>query len=65
MRVGSNPPGAQIMINNQLRKETTPASFTLPIGKYRISVIKDGRRADQEIDVREGSLLTYELDLNP
>ncbi|HWR52197.1 MAG TPA: serine/threonine-protein kinase [Bryobacteraceae bacterium] len=65
VRVGSNPPGAQIMINNQLRKETTPASFTLPIGKYRISVIKDGRRADQEIDVREGSLLTYELDLNP
>ncbi len=65
VRVGSKPPGAQIMINNQLRRETTPASFMLPVGKYRISVIKDGRRADQDIDVREGSVLTYELDLNP
>ncbi len=65
VRIESKPPGAQILINNEAKMETTPASFVLPAGKYRITVVKDGRRADQDIEIRDGALVRYELDLNP
>ncbi len=65
IRVESKPPGAQILVNNQVRSETTPATLVLPPGNYRVTVIKDGRRADQDILVRAGALVRYELDLNP
>jgi hypothetical protein len=65
VRVESQPPGAQILINGEMRRETTPASIRLPVGKYHITVIRDGRKADQEIEVRDGALLRYTLDLNP
>ena len=64
VRVESAPAGAQILINNQPRKETTPATFVLPAGKYTLAVVKDGRRAEQELEIHDGSLLKFELQLS-
>ncbi|MGO9095462.1 MAG: protein kinase domain-containing protein [Bryobacteraceae bacterium] len=57
--------GAQILIDGKPIPETTPAKLTLPAGKYNLSVLKDGHRADQEIEVKDGSLLKFTLQLNP
>jgi serine/threonine protein kinase len=63
--VESDPPGAQILINNQPRAEKTPATFVLPAGKYVLVLIKNGRRAEQVVDVKDGSLLKFDLQMNP
>jgi hypothetical protein len=65
VRVESDPAGAQILVNNQVRPETTPATFVLPAGKYELTVIKGGRRAVQPIEVKDGSLLKFDLELSP
>ncbi len=65
LRVESNPPGAQIYIDNELRRETTPATFVLSPGRHHITVVKDGRRGEQDVEVRDGALLRYALELNP
>jgi serine/threonine protein kinase len=65
VRVESEPPGAEILIDNQPRSQKTPATFVLPAGKHVIAVIKDGRRAEQNVNVRDGALLTFNLEINP
>jgi tRNA A-37 threonylcarbamoyl transferase component Bud32 len=65
IRVESEPAGAQILINNQPRRETTPATFVLPAGNYVLAVVKNGRRAEQAIEVKDGSLMKLDLQLNP
>ena len=57
--------GAQIQVNGKSIPETTPARFNLPVGKYTVSVAKDGHRAEQEIEVKDGSLVKFSLQLNP
>jgi serine/threonine protein kinase len=57
--------GAQILIDGKPIPETTPARLNLAAGKHVVSVVKDGHRADQEIEVKDGSLLKYTLQLNP
>jgi serine/threonine protein kinase len=63
--VESDPPGAQIVINDKPRSERTPATFVLPVGKYVLVVTKDGRRAVQPIEVKDGSLLKFDLQITP
>jgi hypothetical protein len=57
--------GAQILIDGKPIPETTPAKLNLPVGKYNLSVLKDGHRADQEIEVKDGSMLKFTLQINP
>jgi len=57
LRVESVPAGAQILINGQRRPETTPATLTLPVGKYEVEVVKDGSRDQQAIEIKEGALV--------
>jgi len=57
--------GAQILIDGKPIPETTPARLNLPAGKHVVSVVKDGHRADQDIEVKDGSLLKYTLQLSP
>jgi serine/threonine-protein kinase len=65
VRVISDPPGADIFVNNQRRTEKTPATFVLPAGSYTLAVVKDGRRTEQNVEVKDGALLTFNLQINP
>jgi len=65
VRVVSDPPGAEILIDDQPRSERTPATFVLPVGKYTLALVKDGRRTEQSVNVREGALVTFNLQLIP
>jgi hypothetical protein len=57
VQVESVPPGASITLNGQLRPEKTPATLLLPPGKYRLEVSLDGRRAEQDLEVRDDALM--------
>ncbi len=61
LRVDSTPSGATILINNQQRKETTPATFVLPAGTYTVTVVKDSFRNEQTVEVRDGSMMRLDL----
>jgi hypothetical protein len=63
--VSTETPGADILIDGKPIPEKTPARLTLPAGKYTVTVLRNGRRADQEIEVKDGSLLNFALQLNP
>ena len=63
VRVESDPPGAEIFIDNQPRPEKTPATFVLPIGSYMLAVVKDGKRTEQRLQIRDGALVTFNLQL--
>ncbi len=56
--VRTTPPGATILIDGQLRKEKTPASILLPVGKHKVQVQLNGLKDESEVDVTEGVILT-------
>ncbi len=56
VRIESTPAGAHIFVNGQPRRETTPATLILPIGKYDVVVAKDGRKEQQTFELRDGAL---------
>jgi serine/threonine-protein kinase len=61
--IRSTPAGASITINGQLRAERTPTRITLPEGKYRLVVSKDGVSSEEtEVEVREGATRTINYD---
>jgi serine/threonine-protein kinase len=65
VRVESDPAGAEIFIDNQPRSEKTPATFVLPVGSYMLAVVKDGKRTEQRLQIRDGALVTFNLQLMP
>jgi predicted Ser/Thr protein kinase len=63
VRITSEPPGGMIVINDQARTETTPATFVLPAGTYRVVVSKGGRQAEKTIEIKDGSLASLDVQL--
>jgi len=63
--VESTPAGAQIILNGQLRQERTPARLILPAGKHRVEVLRNGERAQREIEVKESALVRVHFELGP
>lgn len=63
LQVESDPAGAQIYLNNQLRSEVTPAKLVLPVGKYRVTVVKDNKKLEDDVVVKDGALLKLSYSL--
>jgi serine/threonine-protein kinase len=57
LSVTSNPPGASILINGQVRPEKTPAVIRLPPGAYRLQV-KIGKVETEEetVEIRDSGI---------
>ena len=49
------PKGATITINGKAQGQTTPAQIDLPPGTYTVMVEKDGRRAVDRVEIRNGN----------
>ena len=49
------PPGAAITINDKLQSQTTPAQINLPPGTYNVMVEKNGKRAVDRVEIRNGN----------
>lgn len=55
LTIRTTPSGASIFLNGQERREKTPASLTLPTGRYHIELVKEGFRKEQyDMDVKDG-----------
>lgn len=63
LAVVSNPPGASILINGNLRPEKTPAKITLPAGTYKITVQLEGRPPMEDtVQIRDQGITTFKVD---
>jgi serine/threonine-protein kinase len=49
LSVSSTPPGATIILNGQARAEKTPTVMKLPVGSYRLQVVRDDQKTDEEV----------------
>ncbi|MGH9628967.1 MAG: PEGA domain-containing protein, partial [Bryobacteraceae bacterium] len=63
--VRSDPAGASIYVNGQLRKETTPAMLKLPAGRYTIEIVKEGLKKDvAQVDVKDSVITNLDVNWN-
>jgi serine/threonine-protein kinase len=65
VQILSEPPGASILLNGNPRRETTPATIELPAGRHTVTVVKEGRKAEQEIEVKDGAFVRINFVLSP
>ena len=64
LAVTSTPGNANIWINNNLRKETTPTDLTMPPGKYTVTVERDDTDpATVEVTLGVGKVMPIDLKL--
>lgn len=61
--VRSEVPGAAIFVDGQIRREKTPAMFSLPTGKHSIEVVQDNQRKTQEVTIRESMTTNLAISL--
>jgi hypothetical protein len=61
--IRSEPDGAAIYVNGQLRTERTPARLTLPTGSHSIELVRDGARETRQVVVTD-SIINVSVDLN-
>lgn len=65
LMIQSQPDGANILIDNRLQSQKTPAQINLPPGRYQISLEKGNLRAVQTVDLKDGALHHMSLTLAP
>lgn len=64
--VYSTPSGGQIWLNNQIQADITPATFTLPPGKYVVSVyVKGYASGEKDVTLDPAGKKSVELKLVP
>jgi len=56
LMVRSEPRGAAIYVNGEIRNERTPALLTLPAGAWRVELALDGQRESHEVQVKDSAI---------
>ncbi len=60
--VKSDPPGATIFVDGKQWPSQTPTILSLPVGRHKLQVTKEGLLADEsEVDVRDGAVSELEV----
>lgn len=63
LSITSDPPGLAIMVNGELRAEKTPATLrNLPVGTYKVAVIRDGKKQEFTVQIRDGEVTQRNLE---
>jgi len=60
----SQPPGCMIAIDGQEQQQKTPATITLMAGVHKIQVRRGNFKEEFTIDVRDGAILTRNVELS-
>jgi serine/threonine-protein kinase len=58
------PPGATITINGNVQSQTTPAQINLPPETYTVMVEKNGKRAVDRVEIRNGNTNYVKISLD-
>ncbi len=61
MVVRSEPPGATISVDGQVRSERTPAVLNLPTGQHTVEIARDGERESHQVNVRESAFTNVQV----
>jgi hypothetical protein len=61
--IRSEPDGASIYVDGQLRTERTPARLTLPTGSHSIEIVRNGARETRQVVVTD-SITNVSVDLS-
>jgi hypothetical protein len=54
LMLSSDPPGATVLVDGRRIDQLTPATISLPLGTYSVTLEKDGRKATTKVEVRNG-----------
>lgn len=63
VRVTSTPPGATVSVNGERQQGATPMTLRLLPGAYRISIEREGRRLERNVQVTEDSAVQIDATL--
>lgn len=63
VRVTSTPTGASVFVNGERQQAVTPTTLRLLPGTYRLSIEKDGRRIERNVNVSEDSAVQIDAAL--
>jgi serine/threonine-protein kinase len=63
VRVTSTPPGATVSVNGERQQGVTPMTLRLLPGAYRVSIDRDGRRVERNVQVTEDSAVQIDATL--
>lgn len=55
--VTTTPAGAAIYINGRQLPQKSPATLTLPVGRYRLTLELNGRQVEQTVDIKDRHIL--------
>ena len=58
LNVTSNPDGATVEINGEVKPEKTPVTFALAPGEYRVKVTRDGVPLEFSVEIRDNEIQT-------
>ncbi|MBL8216683.1 MAG: serine/threonine protein kinase [Bryobacterales bacterium] len=61
LMIRSTPAGAAIFVDGKERREKTPAVLTLPVGKRKVTITREGRREEQEIEIKDGAVTNLDV----
>jgi hypothetical protein len=61
LAVRSTPPGATIILNGEERSERTPAVLQLPVGHYKLEVVREGQRDVEEVDIKDSVITNVDV----
>ncbi len=62
VQILTSPAGANVQINGDPRRETTPLTLDLPTGKYTVTVTLEGYKSDQQsIEVKDNAFTRLEF----
>jgi predicted Ser/Thr protein kinase len=62
LAVRSTPPGATIILNGQERAEKTPTVLNLPVGRYKLEVVREGSGRDvEEVDIKDSVITNVDV----
>jgi hypothetical protein len=62
LMVRSDPAGANIVVDGQTRQEKTPAMLTLPVGRHRVEIVKEGFKRDvEEVQIKDSVITNIDV----
>ncbi len=62
VNITSTPSGLTVQIAGRDQPAKTPATFTLPVGQYKVQVMKDGQSREFSVAVKDGGISSHNID---
>ncbi|MEO8026917.1 MAG: PEGA domain-containing protein, partial [Bryobacteraceae bacterium] len=62
VNITSAPSGLMVVIEGKDQSAKTPATFSLPVGQYKVKITKEGQSREFSINVKDGTISSHNID---